>query len=427
MKKKSPGRTLLIVLLVIVLLLAGIAAAIFFSVKSKLDKEVMHLDNVPAILAEEPASFAERAVFNEDGRVTFRVYKNDVWWILSRMYGADLEEALAQQLSQSGIAYKGMGLNFDGDGAVVDLEAQWSSIRLPLHIYLDLTCEDGQIAVRPERVEIGGKEFGVKELAGRFGYDADALALVYVPESSLLKEIEKIEIGENTISFIGPLETASVGKIKISEERNAVMGLSQEAYADISSVLFDYDPDPALCYASTLPAWSADAASYIDFLEQLYPFLTEAQIRNHVDTEANYGFAERWYQKPDPSVYKQKGDAIYDEYYVNYRFIHSILDELDAAYRAKRVRVGTDFDAEKLYGDQYAYYDDAVPLGEAVLCGVDAEHASGCGLLVRGKDKRPYLLYSSMAGDARIYNVIPLDEAEAEELRTAETPVWTKE
>ena len=460
MKKRSGAKiflTIVAALLVVILLAAG---GMLAYIVSQMNKVPVEIDDVNASLAAQPMTLRERLRFEDDGSMHFTLDENDVWWFISQKQGADFEEKLAAALAEYHLSYDGIGLTLGGDECFGYLKCHLAFIPVNVRVSLRIQYDGNSITAAAAAIETLGRTFSTEYLLEKFGADLSEPLFSYEPASSFLSQIRSITVGEGTLTVSGPMETRSVSTVDLTEVQLAYSRLMFEDFSFAGPVVASYDQDPAVCYASLLPALQKDASVYGEYLEQLFAMMPAFEIPALANRSINHGFFDRWYGEMDLSAYSSKSTQHDNDFMVAQRFVQSALGRLYTAYKKGELKIrssqftlsGKPFTFEALYGDEYTYYSRMIPMESGRLCLVGggakkdgialsstADSASqfsaevkrssiyGLGILMRGADGYPYMLHLKWNPAMSYYDYAAEIVSEADfstMMNTDVIPVW---
>ena len=428
-KKKSFGHVLFSVIgwLLLAIVLALVAAV--FLIRDRLAKEPLVLDDIHACAETASTGSAAHLSFDADANMTVIFDKNDLWYFLLHYYGENWMEEKNESLSAVHLRLTGLGLELsEQDGIVLNVEASFYKSRLAFRVPCRMTFADGTLTVRPVDVVILGHAISVNRLvssrlARLLQIKKEDLFFTYTPELTYLESIDRVHIGDGTISLTGKLSTAWLEQSVISSSRIAVMRLMQESCRYIGPVLDLYTSDPSGCYDPLLPVVQAEPGIFTRFLSEYYTLIPSA---SRGLAEKNEGMLWRWYPEFQ-SDFTADSFQVREDYEICFKILKSISSKVSSIFSGKSVTVrkgqllykNNPFSLESVFAENYRMYSAYFDLENSRVCFylrflygypaytalsklIDGEDSVSSppekgmsyapALLLRGSDGFPYLL-----------------------------------
>ena len=453
-KKKSFGHVLFSVIGWLLLAALLVLVAAFFLIRDRLAKEPLVLDDIRACAETASTGSARHLSFDADANMTVVFDKNDLWYFLLHYYGEDWMEKKNEAYSAVHLRLTGFGLELsEEDGIVLNVEAALFKSRLAFRVPCRMTFADGTLTVRPVDVVVLGHSISVNRLtssrlARLLQITKEDLSFTYTPDLTYLQSIDRVHIGDGTVSFTGNLATDWLEQNVISSSRITVMRLMQESGRYVGPVLDRYAADPPGCYEPLLPVLQAEPGVFTRFLSEYYALVPSA---SRGLAEKNEGMLWRWY--PDfQNDFTSDSFQMREDYEICFKILKSISSKMSAPFSRKSITVkkgelfykNAPFSLESVFTDNYgmysAYFDlensrfcfylrfpygypDYPPLSKLIdtADSISSPPEKGISyapsLLLRGADGFPYLL-AFTGGDG--YEIREIDEALYHTLLTSE-------
>ena len=467
-KKKKPSFFLVLLRLILILLLLALLAAAGFAwwLCDSMKKTAVTLDDIPACIAAEPMDAGERLRFDESGGMVTVLDKNDVWWMIDKLYGMDWAQDAADAAASYHVEYDGVGLRLEDGEAWLDAQGHWKSIVLRASVPLEVTCEDGTIRAVPAGLYVGGRAVPLSLIERFVPLDLDSLSVSYTPETAFTDRVESAVLSGGKLLLSGPLSADVFRELPdLPRFQYLRWRLFMDGYGDALEAKRLYEEDPALAYSAVLPRLTADPGAFCDF-EYGVLALMDADAFDDLKLESlNYGFIDRWF--PRISDVPDEHAALDERYRVRQDLLKEFQDALEDAYCAGEITVregqymcaGQPFTMEAFFGEAWEEYRVLFD-SEPILCAmavpgysdkyapalakiadgpesfdrdVDMQRQTPLGVLVTGRDGTPYLLSRSISNslvaglgvvETINYNILSvLPETFAEAQATEKVPV----
>ena len=170
--EKQPKRRtwIWIILLIVVILIGGTAGFLYFGVINA----PLELDDPQQMAAAAPMSAEERFRFSAaDQSVQMKVSTADLWYFVLTNAGENFLDSINQELSAYSLSVSGCGIKLDENGAQLNLELFYKSIRLPAQVPFALEVSGNHFSLKPGSVKVGSISLPVEELLSSVELEQD--------------------------------------------------------------------------------------------------------------------------------------------------------------------------------------------------------------------------------------------------------------
>lgn len=148
----SAFRRIFILLLIIILIVGGCFAALYFAITTN----SVTIDAPAVLAAQAPMAASDRFTFdatNETAQI--RLDKSDLWWLLLPEMGENFLETVNRELEPYQLYLTGYGFNTTENGIIIDLEAMYRSVRLPVHVVTSLDFDASGFTLSLTEAKLG--------------------------------------------------------------------------------------------------------------------------------------------------------------------------------------------------------------------------------------------------------------------------------
>ena len=438
-KKMSVAGTIIHWIFMLILILVIVACFAFFAVMIGMSGKKLTIDDIKALAASKPAPSSEHLSFSKDGDMTLTLDKSDIWYFLDRELDPDWQENISRIAGKADARFSGCGLNITDDGIVVDAEFYRGIIRIAFSVICDVRLEGSSICVTPSKIRVLSFDFPAESFISLVN-NGEQYTFRYTPEYTFLKRIDSFELGDDKISFTGPVDTSFIHSCAADEETLLTMGFALEDGKYIAPAVASYSGDACVCFADFMDALVSDSSVFTELLEQFFT-VSRGDV---IGLEAkNHGLVCRWYPEFKPEGYVSKYSALQESISRAEEHMSRATEKLAAEYAEKKLTVygwqlfheKQAFTPKHFFGISYDLYIQTMDLDNMKFCFYQADGFNpgelpklgenvddtaslsdtaaemdlvyAPGMLLKGKDGCTYALVYS--GNEKGFELVPVD------------------
>lgn len=338
-EKKATSKPVLKVILIILAVIVLIIAGFFIYIKAVYANNPPTIDNIYEMSNEPPADSADRFSVTEDGKLSVKVYKSDLWWLLAKSV-ENIEDKVGTELGKYGISYNGMGINLSSDeGVSADVSVSYKGIDVAVNVEADVSRDGDTIKLSPGRVTAAGIEIPGDMIKKIAGIDLGEIVYSIEPDPCFVEGIDEVTASDGYVVLTGKMsDMLFVGieslntrfmdrSILLVEETNTVM-----------PVLRDSKLHPEEMWDGLLSDIKEDGSVFPEYAMELLSLLKD-DYRDGLDLEnRNYGFISRWL--PDWEKSSENGKYLADKYFSETLKCDDTIELLTKAYEKGKLVLG---------------------------------------------------------------------------------------
>ena len=444
-KKKSFIKSVFSFLFLLIMIAIIIGAVMFFVVIVGMSSKQLVLDDIDALIAENPLPAAEHLSFTEEGDMTVILDKGDIWYFLNEQLGPDWKDSITDKADQYGMRFSGCGISVNENGLLIDMEFFRGFIRIAISFFCDVDLNDNEITITPEKFRILSMDFPIEALEKAIAVETGS-KWSYRPELTFISGIDAMTLKTDTVAFTGKMTTDYVESVQIDEEKMLVMGVAQESTRYIVSAINNFDESPVVCFGSFLNELTADPGAFSEFINEYFTLTEDDSLKLN---DKNYGIFKRWIPEYKTEGYTSEKKNLEEEYSRSEEHIRRAIDRIVTEFLERKFKVtgwqlfydGKTFNTEEFFDIAYDLYVQSFDIANMKICfyaddrGCSMEYPNlselidstnsisnsevnpdwpfAPGMLIRGKDWEPYAVIGIGQGE---YRIVRVDEELFEEL-----------
>ena len=432
-KKKKPSFFLVLFRLILILLLLVLLAAAGFAwwFCDQMKKTDVVIDDIPAFLSAEPMDPGERFAVRDRDTLVTTLDKNDIWWMIDRLYGMGWLSDAASAAGEHGVELEGVGLRLEDGSAALEARAHWKSIVLTASAPLDIRCEGGEIRVVPAGLMLGGVPVPETLLEKYLPADLSELTLSYRPETFFSDKVTSAVFAGDKLLLTEALSPEIFSSLPdLPRMQYYRYRLFMDGYGPALEAFTAWQKDPASAYDDTISRLEDNGLAFADLAFSVCLLMDEKDLDDLALKDLNHGFTARW--MPDVGAIASVREAREGSYSLGSKSLTAFQDALEDAYCAGKLTVldgqyryeGEPFTPEAFFGEAWEEYRGLFGSEDVTLCVValpgytdphapalgsisdgtdsfdgepDMDRRAPLGVLVQGQDGSGYLLLRSVA------------------------------
>lgn len=308
---KTLLKVLGIILLIVIILAAATLAILYFTNKNMNPV----IDDIPALLAEEPMKPDQRLSFSEkDETMSIILNKSDIYWFITQKYGNDVFKKFEEEAKASQIDVKGYGLNIKPDGIAIDLTGGIDGVDIFLNLSIPCKLDfDGKtFSLIPTGIVAFGKEI---PSASEYGIDGTTplFEIPYTP--SLLEGIDKVELVDNGIKVTGLMSVRFCGMARAGFEVKELENMTEDERCSYAAkILLEYANDVDKGKKLWMNILEKDPGLYPTVFRQILSMIKKTAWANYYIEQDNYGFIYRVFPEYNVNSFMEVSEQLHAEY-----------------------------------------------------------------------------------------------------------------
>ena len=294
-RKKTSRSVLLsigVFLLTTLLIIGGSICFLYFAVTTN----PLTIDDPAALAEQTPMPASRRFVFDADKETAqIRLDKSDLWWLLLPEMEENFLDDVNRELENYQIRVTGYGFNITKKGIIIDLEAMYQSVRLPVHIHTLMDFDASGFTMTLTKAKLG--PFRIP--AGDFLSAMDVRLDVDWP---VITDITDVAYHLDTVVLTGTLTKDMLSCVQEACKNDAIGWFSTSHQAVFRAGREENG------FRELLPKLEKDPGS----VEKLYHDLfTMAQVYEYEDfMKASKNLSHRFFPGIDFSALEAENDAV---------------------------------------------------------------------------------------------------------------------
>ena len=280
-----------IILLILVLIIGGSLGFLYYTCKT----DTVTVDNPAALAAQAPMPASRRFVFDAAGETAqITLEKSDLWWLLLPEMGENFLEDVNKELERYQLRVTGYGFNITDKGIIVDLEAMYQSIRLPVHILTALDFDASGFSLSLTKASLGPFRLPVADLLRSINAQVDV-------DWPVITDVTDTQYRQDAVLLTGTLTQDMFSCVQQACQNDAI-GWFSTSHQDI---LRTAEADDG--FRELLPGLEQDPGSIETLYHDLFIMAQVSEYEDYMTATRNLPY--RFFPGIDHDGWEEENDA----------------------------------------------------------------------------------------------------------------------
>lgn len=322
--KKSSNSALRIagiLFLSITLIIIGSLVALYFTIT----KGAATIDDPAALADQTPMPASSRFDFDTASETAqIRLDKSDLWWLALPEMDEDFLETANHELEPYQLHLNGYGLNITEDGIIIDLEAMYRSVRLPVHILTDLDFDASGFSLTLTKAKLGPLPLPTAGLLSSVNLQIDA-------DWPVITDITEVSYHPDAVVLTGTVTQDMLSWVRESCQ-NDTIGWFSSPLQEVFRVARKEDG-----FRELLPGLEQDPGSVETLYYDLFILAEAHEYEAFMDTSRN--LSHRFFPGIDYSGRDQEYKATQEQWMHYDSLVDQLVTQVSTDFNNRRFRL----------------------------------------------------------------------------------------